>query len=270
MLVFKKLYKFGITLVACALLSACVQNKDEIKQDVNLIKGHNVFGKNDKKIVSTSERQFQLIGKLVTPNGTCTASLVWKNLVLTAAHCVIVDGELVKGKFTFLLGESDGNAVAESEITHAWWGTTQPDTRRSRDWAILKLDKPLGEEYGYFGWKSSTPENLTNMMQAGYGGLFYKGSEMTGVKNCSFQKIFNSTGVIYHDCDSSRGDSGSPLFTCSKGSKSQCSIVALHVAEMRDGNTSQFVDEYSEEYANIAISTESFASKLLELRKENP
>ena len=252
------------------LLSGCVPSQDSTNQNVDLIAGNNVFGHNDKELVTDSERQFKLVGRLIAPDGTyCTASLVWKNLIITAAHCVFKDGEFLKGKYQFLLGASNGTSVAESGVSYIWWGTADSQNNRKLDWAILKIEKPLGEQFGYFGWKPSTEENLENVMQAGYGSLFYQGKSMTGVQDCSAQAFFPEQGLIYHDCDSSTGDSGSPLFSCDE--KNTCFIVALHVAEHRNGGkTTLELDEYSDNNANIAIYTESFAVKLRELRAANP
>lgn len=270
MLTVKKFYKFGMITLVCAILSACNPEQSKTDQNVNLVKGYNVFGHNDKELVDPSERYFTLVGRLIAPDGTfCTASLVWKNLILTAAHCVFKNNEFMKGEYKFLLGATNGTSVAESTVSHVWWGTSDPQKNRNLDWAILKLNNPLGKTHGYFGWKSSTEENLENVMQAGYGMLFYNGKSMTGVQQCSAQKFLKEAGFIYHDCDSSRGDSGSPLFVCNDDLT--CFIVALHVAEHRNGgNTTLVLDEYTDANANIAIYTESFAEKLRELRKDNP
>lgn len=269
MLMIKKLFIYGMIALLCMTLSACKQEQASNGQNSNIIKSYNVFGPNDKELVSSDSRHFSLIGRLIAPNGSfCTASLVWKNLILTAAHCVFSNGEFMKGNYKFLLGASQGKNVAESEISYVWWGTTNPQAHRDLDWAIIKLTKPLGEQYGYFGWKTSTEELQNGFMQAGYGNLFYKGESMTEVKKCSMKAIFEEKGLLYHDCDSSQGDSGSPLFTCDK---SICFILALHVAEYRNGKDASLVlDQYSDQNANIAIFTKSFSSKLKELRNQNP
>jgi protease YdgD len=264
------LFKLKMIALVCLLLSGCVPSQDSTTQSVGLVKGYNVFGHNDKELVASSERQFNLVGRLIVPDGTyCTASLVWKNLIITAAHCVFKEGEFLKGKYQFLLGASSDTSVAESGVSYVWWGTSDSQNNRNLDWAILKIEKPLGVNYGYFGWKASTEENLENIMQAGYGNLFYQGKSMTGVQECSGRAFFPERGLIFHDCDSSTGDSGSPLFQCDD--TKTCYIVALHVAEYRDGGkTSLVLDEYSDKNANIAIYTESFAAKLRELRAANP
>lgn len=269
MLIFKNLSKFGIAVIACALLVGCGKNQDSTNQDVNLVKGYNVFGENNKELVDPSATAFQLIGKLITPNGTyCTASLVGKDLILTAAHCVLENNELMKGDYQFFLGLSEGKSLAKSGVSKIWWGTSDPVTYRNKDWAIVRLNKSLGEKYGFFGLKSSSAESLENVMQAGYGKLFYDGKSMTGVEQCSAKKIIVNDGIVLHDCDSSQGDSGSPLFYCDE--ESQCFISALHVSEFRYGNATLNLTEYSDKNANVAIFTQTFLSKILELRAANP
>lgn len=264
------MYKLIMIALSCLLLSSCVSDQDSTNHNVKIVTGYNVFGHNDKELVTPLDRQFNLVGRLIAPDGTyCTASLVWKNLIITAAHCVFKDGEFLKGKYQFLLGASNGTSVAETGVSYIWWGTADSQNNRNLDWAILKIEKPLGEKYGYFGWKTSTEENLENVMQAGYGNLFYQGKSMSGVQECSARAFYPEKGLIFHDCDSSTGDSGSPLFQCDD--KKTCYIVALHVAEYRDGGkTTLVLDEYTDKNANIAIYTESFATKLRELRAANP
>lgn len=264
------MYKLIMIALSCLLLSNCVSDQNSTTQSVNIVKGYNVFGHNDKELVTSLDRQFNLVGRLIAPDGTyCTASLVWKNLIITAAHCVFKDGEFLKGKYQFLLGASNGTSVAESGVSYIWWGTADSQNNRNLDWAVLKIEKPLGEKYGYFGWKPSTEENLENVMQAGYGSLFYQGKSMSGVQECGARAFNPEKGLIFHDCDTSTGDSGSPLFQCNDNGT--CFIVALHVAEYRDGGkTTLVLDEYTDKNANIAIYTESFAAKLRELRAANP
>lgn len=237
----------------------------------------NVFGPSDRELITpevvVGYRVRNKIGKLIDPNGQgCTASLIWKNLILSAAHCVYDEtnpGELIKGDYKFCIGHDEtGNCEAESTVDHFWWGTLDVDRDgRQHDWVILRLDEPLGERFGYFGWR--TPDNWEpHVNLAGFGGFFFNGKILNIDTDCSLRGGFRDHKLFLHDCDTSRGDSGSPVFTCNDN---DCRIVALHVAAYRNGgDVSLVVDEYSQDVANIAISPRQFGEKIRELRDSNP
>lgn len=237
----------------------------------------NVFGAADRDLITpeniVGHRVRNKIGKLIDPLGLgCTASLIWKNLILSAAHCVYDEdnpGELLKGEYRFCIGhDEDGNCEAESSVNHFWWGTLDADSGgRQNDWVILRLDEPLGDRFGYFGWR--TPDSWEdNVNLAGFGGFFFGGNRLNINTNCRLRGSFRDDKLFLHDCDTSRGDSGSPVFTCNDD---DCRIVALHVAAYRNGEDSSLVvDEYSQDVANIAISPKQFGEKIRELRESNP
>lgn len=202
-----------------------------------------------------------LIGKLYSPSGKpCTASLVGDRLILTAAHCIANESKtrVEQGSFTFLLGFHNGASRAESSAEPVDWGHLNSTNSREGDWALLRLGRSLGDEFGYFGIQNLSPLNYTNvdLYLAGYANQFGFGDRLSMARDCRFQNNTNNMKLLEHDCDSSDGDSGGPLFVCQANG---CSIVAMHVADYRQGaSTSVHRETYSDAYANVAVSAGQF------------
>ena len=202
-----------------------------------------------------------LIGKLYSPSGkSCTASLVGDRLILTAAHCIANESKsrVERGSFTFLLGFHNGSSRAESSAEPVDWGNLNSTSAREGDWALLRLGRSLGDEFGHFGIRSLSPMNFrdVDLYLAGYAHQFGFGDRLSMARDCRFQNSTNNMMLLEHDCDSTEGDSGGPLFVCQANG---CSIVAMHVADYRQGaSTSVHRESYSDEYANVSVSASQF------------
>lgn len=224
-----------------------------------------LFGRIDRLLPgrSSADKQArQFVGKLISPNGTkCTASLVGEDLVLTAAHCVANESytDLARGTYAFHLGYDNGRSSATSEVSYIWWGELKGNL--SKDWALVKLKKPLGKD-GYFGVRVLSASNFTdyNLNISGYSKQFYNGERLTIAKNCRFQSSDQNMQLLYNDCDITEGDSGAPVYVCDGSS---CYIVAIHVAANQDGQkVAPHIDQYSHKWSNISNSAAAFKSEI--------
>jgi len=166
------------------------------------------------------------VGLLELPDGSCTAALIGPRLLATAAHCLLGDqGQAIK-PIRFRLG-----AFGETETAIALVAGQlgAPDYRsealgpgqgNGNDWALLTLDRDLGAQYGYIRPYLLTPEDLARVggkegegitvSQAGYS--WDTGSWLSGHLDCRVLTAY-ADGTFIHTCDTTRGDSGSPILT---------------------------------------------------------
>jgi protease YdgD len=149
-------------------------------------------------------------------------------------------------------------------VSYAWWGTDKPDTYREADWALLRLDKKLGDTQGWFATRTVSIDILTNMTGTlvGYSLDFRNGETAGAHSKCRIIKQ-STSNFFLHDCNMSRGASGGPIFEYLDG---QPTIYALNVAEYRNGgDTSLQLLQYTDENANIAIWSSELPNKINEL-----
>jgi Trypsin len=174
------------------------------------------------------------IGRLqIGEDAHCTATLINENWILTNAHCVIDEKshKITSKSLTFLPNLIDGKLESEadrSNIIYVIAGTDFSDTDKPphpEDWALLKLDQPLGKKYGTIGLKSIPTSlmirNTKKFTLAGYSfdfpntkkyPDFSAGPSFTaGVhEGCSFIGE-QSDKVLLHNCDMRGGSSGGAI-----------------------------------------------------------
>ena len=228
----------------------------------------NVFGDENRIALNSTDFPWRTIGMVIHGGEACTGTLVYRDLVLTAAHCVIDSATkaLTRDRLDFKPNYRGGNGVpqATAYAVHTWWGTSDPSQFRGHDWAIFRLNSPIGNQYGWIGTQpvdvSSFPPVLT---VAGYSGDFNSG-QIAGIHhNCTTRGRDVNAGFILHDCDTSRGSSGGPAL---RNFNNQLTIYGLNVAERRNGgDTSLHLANYDDAHANIVIPSQEFVNKLKEI-----
>ncbi|QLE50444.1 trypsin-like serine protease [Nostoc sp. C057] len=185
----------------------------------------------------------------------CTGTLIDDDIVLTNAHCVIdPDTHKLSQKILFMPNVIDGVVQDEVLVEQVVYGTDFTDdklTNQINDWALLKINQPLGRKYGHLGWKSLRSSTLINnpktLSFVGYSGDFpnpkKKGYEdLTAGRGwtASFETGCSIVGekseVLYHDCATGGGSSGGPLIAWVG---EQPYIVALNNAEIKNLATNQ-------------------------------
>ncbi|MEZ5824329.1 MAG: trypsin-like peptidase domain-containing protein [Geminicoccaceae bacterium] len=174
--------------------------------------------------------------------GHCSATLVERDRILTAAHCVIDDTgrTLDPASLHFSAGldgeEIRAGATGRHIVLDAQFGTDSGGDPQAleQDWALVELDHQLYDG----GWLRPVPlapahtlsRDLSGieLAQAGYSGD--RRDELTRNRTCNLLSLQSEGRLLVHDCDATFGDSGSPIMVQNDG---EFFIVAVHSAVAR-------------------------------------
>lgn len=193
------------------------------------------------------------IGKLVTPYLNCTAFLSGPQQITTAAHCLKYG---IAGA-TFQL-HYDNSRYADSamvtDVLTSGGGIDPDDQLRGFDWVHIRIDKALGDTYGYLElWDEDVPTGM-EIQALGYGnskewinGAFARVSTCKVEDPPSHTQRFcrklpdgqYSCSFFTHECetDEKGGGSGGPIVAkIDKGEhKGDWMVVGIHTGQGRIG-----------------------------------
>ena len=190
------------------------------RQRPNQARDH-FFGHDDRQLVDVTQAPWRSVGLLQFSDGSCTATLIGPRLIATAAHCMEGDTSGHPKGYVFRAGSNDDQDLGRANVVGA---VVAPDYRsesappgggNGNDWALLTLDRDLGTELGYIRPYVFDKADLTAIRegrfvvsQAGYS--WDTGSHLSGHMNCQILTAYRD-GSMIHTCDTTRGDSGSPI-----------------------------------------------------------
>jgi len=240
----------------------------------------NVFGEDTRKRWDQwpdIPHPLDRIGTLKHPSGNrCSASYIGKNLLLTAAHCIMKDGQdrLQKGDYLFEHIQLPNGKYWDSrkitkfhyielkQIENGGLGAAE------NHWAILEMTSAIQPKTRTFGMKYPGDkdydiyhESNYQLSIAGFSPMFNDGTrELTfSESGCEIIQHLRKGNLALHTCGAGPRDSGAPLYKCTEGGYgnwSQCYIIGIHIAAYSE-NGLKF-PKYAMENANLAVTMRSF------------
>jgi hypothetical protein len=245
----------------------------------NTFVAHDSFPGDTRSAVTVPGNPWRCAGKLSLPDHHfMTATLVGPDIILTAAHGLVKDGKLIPGSFIFRpdFGSPHNRTNDFATVTHLWLGSLTPTRSECRhsDWAILRLDAPLGDAYGTMRVQDEDATALAKNRRpyyiASYNRDFKHGAAASWQTGCGFVAL-DPHGYLLHDFSTDRGASGAPIFYFG-GLDQSARLVALNVAELTWHDKTLYGIPFSTQVANIAVASHEFFRTLKAIlsRKDSP
>jgi protease YdgD len=207
------------------------------------------IGAHDHRIaVDSGAKPWSAIGRVNRRiGGYCTGTVIDARRALTAAHCLWnarTGTWLPPQSLHFVAGYGHETFVADAGIVRfaaaPGYDPAKPATLASnleRDWAVLTLDRDIGAVVGVVKLAAASVHQRdlagTRLVHAGYSQD--KAHVLTIHEGCSVLWGPPGSPVLRHDCDATKGDSGSPILIREEGTMR---LLAVHIATtLRNGKT---------------------------------
>jgi len=203
------------------------------------------FGTDNRKpMPANPDAVWKTIGKIVVKGGQASGCLIGPHLVLTAKHAVYdtETGDPYEDmQFVTACDGPRGHREA-ARVVHVYHLKERSAASGfGYDWAILVLDRSLGNVFGWLGVKSfDDGESPFDFKPTFYGYASNPHELVPEFRSCNAPfsaeghfRLTSQPNIIIHDCASWPGSSGGPLIVWSHGKPW---VAGVHVAGMRDAS----------------------------------
>lgn len=257
-----------------------------------------VFGPDNRATLSRPQRLLKnKIGLLyeTRSRSVCTAFCVDPSIIATASHCLFrTEGESAPKLSGFIFNLDGPDAKGTTRIAGADKGfgamnvvsgstrlSVKPPIQATRDWALLKLAKPVCKTGGLRVTVNSS-ESVAALAEAGlvyqvayhrdlpqlelvHGGPCWMRGRDDALERATVERDFDNTrDLLLHTCDTGGASSGSPLLVDAPGGPEVVGInVGTYIRSKVLMQNGEVVHRYkSDAVSNTAVGTGAFASAL--------
>jgi V8-like Glu-specific endopeptidase len=235
-----------------------------------------VFIGNTRKLIAPDDPHSNMVGKLFfNGKGICTASLVGANVLLAAAHCFLDNkNKFDRGSYIFRAGYENGKAKFESKLTtQIRLGTYAYQEDPANDWAVAKLELPIGNQTGWFELKNVSMGDMAwikwRFVKIISYALDYDNGEIPVSENCLltdyvFAPKYPQNLLYAHNCSVTKGGSGAPMFAVEiREGLPTAFIYAITVQAPKIKNGDGPI-EFSDDVANHSVAVERFYQTVID------
>jgi V8-like Glu-specific endopeptidase len=199
------------------------------------------------------------IGRITLMDGkkelsTCTGTMVGRSVMVTAAHCVLDNGQFKTVRFE--AGYNKGKYIISSYSGLIKVGTFAVDDDIQNDWAVVQLLDPIGDKVGWLGF-DDIHSNYLFPIKVSYSGYSdnFQNSEVAGADSTCFIHEFFDTGTYGHDCSTGPGGSGGALFANDK-------VLCINTRGVKNG----VFKNYSSKDSNTCVMNRNLFDSLIEFK----
>lgn len=226
----------------------------------------------DQRHLVPAQPPFTALGRTSAHGGVGCGVLIAPDLLLTCAHCVSNPQRQVYDDVEVEFGLGFYPTTHRARLSEAYMAqnaTSEIDA--GQDWAIVRLDRPLGLYYGWLNCQylsdSEWPEAEVELL--GYCGCPEEARPQFGHMDRPYRcpGAVSDVGpqIVFHNCAMWGGTSGAPLLARTDSGYRLVGLnfagVSLEDEVLQHG----FRDTYTKRLANLAIPARNWRSQLEQL-----
>jgi V8-like Glu-specific endopeptidase len=226
----------------------------------------------DQRHLAPNARPFTALARTVANGGVGCGVLIGPDLLLTCAHCISDPQRQVYEKVEIELGVGFEAVPHKALLKEAYLEAEGSSTiDGGQDWAIVRLDRPLGAYYGWLNCRylsdAEWPDAEVELL--GYCGCPEEARPQFG----SMDRPYRCPGavsdvgpqIVFHNCAMWGGTSGAPLLARSGDSYSVVGVNFAGVNVAGEQLKHGFRETYRKDLANLAIPARNWRSTLSNL-----